>query len=72
MANKKGLDGYFMKYGITQMDLQIIESVCQVADIDPDWLQEEVLAPYQQLKNSGNEVKPDAVEKLLDKAIKQL
>lgn len=72
MANKKGLDGYFMKYGITQMDLQIIESVCQVAEVDPDWLEEEILAPYQQYKNSGDEVKGDVVEKILNKALDNL
>lgn len=50
----KGLDGYFMKYGITQADLKIIEDACNVNDVTPEWLEEEVLAPYQSKKIGGD------------------
>ena len=69
---KKGLDGYFLKYGITEMDLKIIEDVCQTADIDNEWLEEEILAPYQKRRNSGAKMTKDAAYKIIDKALQQL
>ena len=72
MANKKGLDGYFMKYGISQMDLQIIENVCQVADVEADWLEEEILAPYQTKRNSGATMDAEATYKIIKNALKAL
>ena len=68
---KKGLDGCFLKYGITQMDLQIIEDVCQTADVDPDWLEEEILAPYQKRRNSGAKMTKDVAYKIIDKALQR-
>lgn len=72
MANKKGLDGYFMKYGISQMDLQIIENVCQAADIESDWLEEEILAPIQKRRNSGAKMTVDSASKIINQALKEL
>ena len=72
MANKKGLDGYFIKYGISQMDLQIIENVCQVADVDSDWLEEEILAPYQTKRNTGSTMDADATYKIIKNALNKL
>ena len=69
---KKGLDGYFLKYGITEMDLKIIEDVCQTADIDNEWLEEEILAPYQKRRNSGAKMTKEAAYKIIDKALQQL
>ena len=69
---KKGLDGYFLKYGITQMDLKIIEDVCQTADVDNEWLEEEILAPFQKRRNSGAKMSKDAAYKIIDKALQQL
>lgn len=69
---KKGLDGYFLKYGITQMDLKIIEDVCQTADVDNEWLEEEILAPYQKRRNSGAKMTKEAAYKIIDKALQQL
>lgn len=72
MANKKGLDGYFMKYGISQMDLQIIENVCQVADVEADWLEEEILAPIQKRRNSGAKMTIESASKIINQALTKL
>ena len=69
---KKGLDGCFLKYGITQMDLKIIEDVCLTADVDSDWLEEEILAPYQKHRNSGGRINNDYVKGLLNGALQEL
>lgn len=50
----KGLDGFFIKYGITEEDLGIIEQACNAKGIDPAWLQEEILAKLQERKNDEN------------------
>ena len=72
MAERKGLDGSFMKYGIPQADMTIIESVCQAEDVDKDWLEEEILAPYQKRKNSGAKITVENVSKILKDALKKL
>lgn len=69
---KKGLDGCFLKYGITQMDLKIIEDVCQTADVDNEWLEEEILAPYQKRRNSGARITSDSVKSIINKALQEL
>ena len=69
---KKGLDGYFLKYGITEMDLKIIEDVCQTADIDNEWLEEEILAPYQMRRNSGARITNDSVKNIMNRALQKL
>jgi len=69
---KKGLDEYFLKYGITEMDLKIIEDVCQTADIDNEWLEEEILAPYQKRRNSGAKISDDFVKSIINRALEKL
>lgn len=69
---KKGLDGYFLKYGITEMDLKIIEDVCQTADVDNEWLEEEILAPYQKRRNSGAKITKDSVKCIINSALQEL
>ena len=69
---KKGLDGYFLKYGITEMDIKIIEDVCQTADIDNEWLEEEILAPYQKRRNSGANITNDSVKSIINRALQEL
>lgn len=68
----RGLDGYFIKYGITREDLAIIDQACSAKGIDPDWLQEEVLAKFQERKNSGKPTTAEYAYKIISKALKQL
>jgi hypothetical protein len=69
---KKGLDGYFLKYGITEMDIKIIEDVSQTADIDNEWLEEEILAPYQKRRNSGAKITNESVKSIINRALQEL
>lgn len=72
MAKKKGLDPTFIKYGISQSDLSIIEDVCQVDDVDRDWLEQLILAPCQEYRNSGKNLNAEATCKIIKDALKQL
>ena len=54
------------------MDLRIIEDVCQTADIDNEWLEEEILAPYQKRRNSGAKITNDSVKSIINRALEQL
>ena len=51
---KKGLDRTFLHYGIRQEDMDIIEDAARSADIDPDWMKEYILKPYNEARNDGN------------------
>jgi hypothetical protein len=68
----RGLDGYFIKYGITQSDLQIIESTCNVNEIVPEWMEEEILAPYQARKNEGKTIDANATYRIIRDALNRL
>ena len=72
MAKRRGLDGTFMKYGITQNDLSIIEDVCQVADVDSDWVEELIWAPCQKRRNEGKSMDAEATYKIIKDALKEL
>lgn len=69
---KKGLDGYFIKYGITEEDLAIINQACNAMDINSDWFQEEILAKLQELKNNSNgTIGESAINKIVSNAVEQ-
>lgn len=68
----RGLDGFFIKYGITQEDLAIINQACEAKGVNPDWLQEEVLAKFQERKNSGKPMGEEAIYKIVKKAVDNL
>lgn len=73
MANKKGLDGCFLQYGIRQEDMKIVERVCEQDDIDPDWMKENVLRAYQTKKNDKVPMSDqNEVVKLLKQALKKI
>lgn len=73
MANKKGLDGCFLQYGIRQEDMKIVERVCEQDDIDADWMKENVLKAYQTKKNDKVPMSDqNEVVKLLKQALKKI
>ncbi len=69
---KKGLDSFFLNYGITEDDLKIIDNVCQTDGIDEDWLKSEILAPYQERKITGANITTDNVKNIIRRALNQL
>lgn len=66
----RGLDRIFLHYGVRQEDMDIIEQACRDNDIDPEWLKEYVLMPY----NKEREVIEDErkLNKILNKALNNL
>ncbi len=68
---KKGLDRTFLHYGIRQEDINIIEDAARNADIDPDWLKETILKPYNEARNE-EAIDEKKLRKILNKALKEV
>ena len=68
---KKGLDRCFLHYGIRQEDMEIIEDAARSADIDPDWMKEFILKPYNEARNE-EAVDDKKLRKILNKALKEV
>lgn len=68
---KKGLDKCFLNYGIRKEDMDLIEQACHDADIDPEWMKDFVLAPYNEERNNEN-IDDKKLKSLLTKALKNL
>lgn len=68
---KKGLDRCFLHYGIRQEDMNIIEEAARNADIDPDWLKETILKPYNEARNE-EAIDEKKLRKILNKALKEV
>lgn len=68
---KKGLDRSFLHYGIRQEDMELIEQACRNAEIDEEWMKENILKPYNEERN--NEAIDDKkLKSILNKALKKL
>jgi len=67
---KKSIDRCFLHYGIRQEDMSIIEQVSQQADVDAEWLKENILKPYNEARNEEN-IDDKRLRKLLNSAIKK-
>lgn len=68
---KKGLDRCFLHYGIRQEDMEIIEDAARNADIDPDWMKEYILKPYNEARNE-EAIDEKKLRKILNKALKEV
>ena len=68
---KKSIDRCFLHYGIRQEDMSIIEQVSQQADVDAEWLKENILKPYNEARNDEN-IDDKRLRKLLNRAIKKI
>lgn len=68
---KKGLDRCFLHYGIRQEDLDLIEQACLSAEIDAEWMKENILKPYNEERNNEN-IDDKKLKSILNKALKKL
>lgn len=70
----KGIDGVFLHYGVRQDDMAIIEQSCQDYDIDPEWLKEYILKPYNEERNNQSDMTVDdkKLVKILKKSLKNI
>ena len=68
----KGLDSIFLHYGVRKEDMALIEQSCRDNDIDENWLKENILKPYNEIRNNQNVVEEKKLMKILKKAIKNV
>lgn len=68
----KGLDSSFLHYGVRKQDLAVITELCQKYELEEDWVTEELLKVYHELKVANLEVDDKSVEKLISKALQKI
>lgn len=68
----KSIDSTFLHYGVQKSDMEIIEQACRDHEIDQQWLKDEILKPYNDLRNSSNSIDEKKIAKLVKKAIKSI
>lgn len=68
---KKGFDRCFLHYGIREEDMALIEQACQNADIDAEWMKENILKVYNEERNN-EAVDEKKAKMILNKALKKL
>lgn len=68
----KSIDSTFLHYGVQKSDMEIIEQACRDHEIDPEWLKDEILKPYNDLRNSSNYIDEKKIAKIVKKAIKSI
>ena len=66
---RKGLDTLFVHYGIRKNDMQVIETLCKEAEVDFDWLKDNLLKTFHEKKIKNEDLDEKALKKLLEKAI---
>lgn len=69
---RKGIDSTFLHFGVRTEDMSLIEQSCQDADIDAEWLKEQILKPYNEERNNQNFVEEKKLTKILKKALKNV
>jgi hypothetical protein len=69
---KKGLDTMFVHYGIRKEDMNIIESICNLHEIDFTWLRDDILKVYHEHKVKNQELTAKEIERLIEKALQKI
>lgn len=65
----KGLDTTFIHYGIRREDMDIIEKICEECELKFDWVQENILKEYHNLKINNEDIDIKKIEKIIEKAL---
>ena len=68
----KGIDQKFVHYGIRRDDLSMIERICEMENIDFDWVSEEILKAYHARKVDMIEMDDASTEEIVRSAINNL
>ncbi len=68
----KGIDNTFVNYGIRKEDMAIIERLTEEAELDMDWIKEDILKEYHTKRVSSTEVSEQVVEGVIRNAIKKI
>lgn len=65
----KGLDQKFLHYGIRKEDLELIRTLCEKHHLDFEWVSEDILKKYHEMKVDSIEVSDSNAEKIISDAI---
>lgn len=68
----KGIDNTFVNYGIRKEDMAIIERLAEEAELNMDWIKEDILKEYHTKRVSSTEVSEQVVEGVIRNAIKKI
>lgn len=68
----KGIDPKFVHYGIRKDDLSMIETICDVNQIDFNWLSEEILKVYHTQRVDVIEMSDSDTEEIIRNAIQKI
>lgn len=69
MIMAKGLDQKFLHYGIRKEDLELIRPLCEKHHLDFEWVREDILKKYHEMKVDSIEVSDSDAEKIISDAI---
>ena len=68
----KGIDNTFVNYGIRKEDMAIIERLAEEAELNMDWIKEDIVKEYHTKRVSSTEVSEQVVEGVIRNAIKKI
>ena len=68
----KGLDTAFIHYGIRKEDMYIIKNLTEEQGLDFEWLQENILKEFHNLKINNEDIDSKKIEKIIEKALNKI
>ena len=68
----KGLDTAFIHYGIRKEDMDIIQNLTEEQGLDFEWLQENILKEFHNLKINNEDIDSKKIEKTIEKALNKI
>ena len=68
----KGLDTAFIHYGIRKEDMDIIQNLTEEQGLDFEWLQENILKEFHNLKINNEDIDSKKIEKIIEKALNKI
>ena len=68
----KGLDTAFIHYSIRKEDMDIIKNLTEEQGLDFEWLQENILKEFHNLKINNEDIDSKKIEKIIEKALNKI
>ncbi len=69
---KKGLDTTFIHYGIRKPDMGLIEAISLEHQLEFDWVKEDLLKEFHELRIGKGDITEKSTEKLIEKALQKI
>ena len=68
----KGLDTTFIHFGIRKDDMEIIKNLCEEQGLSFEWLEENILKEFHNLKINNEDIDNKKIEKIIEKALNKI